>query len=245
MFWTSLPLGLGFWTALGIGLSWPLASIYGEPSLQPLFAAFSVSFLLASLTSVPNALLIRAMRFRALEIRVMVCYVFGASLAVALAFRGFGPWAIVGGEIANRSISLVTIWLQSRWRPSLVFSRRKLREQFAYGGSLFGAVLMLEFSLMLQSLMVGRFLGATALGRLTVSQTLVYLPFNRVAGPIQEVMFPTFSRMQDEPARIMGALNRINQVIASIAFPPWPALPSSLPSSRQLCSDRIGTARRG
>ena len=67
--------------------------------------------------------------------------------------------------------------------------------------------------------MVGRFLGPAALGRLTVSQTLVYLPFNRVAGPIQEVMFPAFSRMQDEPARILRALNRVNQVIAAIAFP--------------------------
>jgi O-antigen/teichoic acid export membrane protein len=32
-------------------------------------------------------------------------------------------------------------------------------------------------------------------------------------------MFPAFSRMQDEPARIMAALNRVNQVIAAIAFP--------------------------
>jgi O-antigen/teichoic acid export membrane protein len=218
VFWTSLPLGLG-WTALGIGLSWPLASFYGEPSLQPLFAAFSITFLLASLTSVPNALLIREMHFRALEIRVIAGTLVGASLAAALAIGGFGAWAIVGGEIANRTVSLVTIWAQSRWRPKLVFSRRKLREQFAYGGTLFGAYLLLQFAQTLQSLMVGRFLGATALGRLTVSQTLVYLPFNRVAGPIQEVMFPAFSRMQHEPARIMGALNRINQVIASIAFP--------------------------
>ncbi len=77
VFWTSLPLGLGF-MGLGIALSWPLASIYDEPSLQPLFAAFSVCFLLASLTSVPSALLIRAMRFRALEIRVIVGTLFGA-----------------------------------------------------------------------------------------------------------------------------------------------------------------------
>ena len=40
VFWTSLPLGMGFMT-LGIALSWPLASLYDEPSLQPLFAAFS------------------------------------------------------------------------------------------------------------------------------------------------------------------------------------------------------------
>ena len=155
VFWTSLPLGLGF-MRLGIALSWPLASIYGEPSLQPLFAAFSVCFLLASLTSVPSALLIRAMHFRALETRVIVGTLFGAPLAVALAFGGYGPWAIVGGEIANRAISLVTIWLQSHWRPRLVFSRRKLREQFAYGGTLFGAFLLLQFSQTLQSLMVGR-----------------------------------------------------------------------------------------
>jgi O-antigen/teichoic acid export membrane protein len=218
VFWTSLPLGLGFMT-LGIVLSWPLASIYGEHELQPLFASFSVCFLLASLTSVPSALLIRAMHFRALGIRVMAGTLFGAVIAVALALGGFGPWAIVGGEIANRVMSLVTIWLQSHWRPKRMFSREKLREQFAYGGTLFGAYLLLQFSQTVQSLMVGRFLGATALGRLTVSQTLVYLPFNRIAGPIQEVMFPAFSRMQHEPARILAALNRVNQVIAAIAFP--------------------------
>jgi O-antigen/teichoic acid export membrane protein len=218
VFWTSLPLGLTF-MCLGIAVSWPLASIYDDPSLQPLFAAFSICFLLASLTSVPSALLIRAMHFRALETRVIVGTLFGAIIAVGLAFGGYGPWAIVGGEIANRAISLVTIWLQSRWRPKLVFSRQKLREQFAYGGTLFGAFLLLQFSQTVQSLMVGRLLGETALGRLTVSQTLVYMPFNRVAGPIQQVMFPAFSRMQAEPARILGALNRVNQVIAAISFP--------------------------
>jgi O-antigen/teichoic acid export membrane protein len=218
VFWTSLPLGLGFMT-LGILLSWPLASIFGEPELQPLFAAFSVCFLLASLTSVPSALLIRAMHFRALGIRVLAGTLVGAVVAVGLALGGFGPWAIVGGEIANRVISLVTIWLQSHWRPMRMFSRAKLRAQFAYGGTLFGAFLLLQFSQTVQTLMVGRFLGPTALGRLTVSQTLVYLPFNRIAGPIEEVMFPAFSRMQTEPARILAALNRVNQVIAAIAFP--------------------------
>ena len=67
--------------ALGIALSWPLASIFDDPSLQPLFAAFSVCFLLASLTSVPSALLIRAMHFRALETRVILGTVFGAAVA--------------------------------------------------------------------------------------------------------------------------------------------------------------------
>ena len=204
---------------MGIALSWTLASTFDEPLLQPLFATFSICFLLASLTSVPSALLIRDMHFRALEIRVIVGTLVGAAVAITLAFQGHGPWAIVGGEIANRAVSLVTIWVQSRWRPKLMFSRRTLRKQFAYGGTLFGAFLLLQFAQTVQSLLVGRLLGPTALGRLTVSQTIVYLPFNRIASPIQSVMFPAFSRIQDEPARIRAALNRVNQVLAAISFP--------------------------
>ena len=40
-----------------------------------------------------------------------------------------------------------------------------------------------------------------------------------MAAPIQEVLFPTFSRMQDEPARVLHAWNRVNQVTAAIALP--------------------------
>ena len=100
-----------------------------------------------------------------------------------------------------------------------MFSRARLRAQMAYGGALLGAHLLMQFSQTVQALLIGRLLGAAALGRFTVAQTLVYVPFNRVAAPIQEVMFPTFSRMQDEPRRIMIALNRINQVVAAISFP--------------------------
>ena len=233
VFWTSLPLGLGF-MLLGVGLSWPLAAIFDEPTLQPLFASFSVCFLLASLASVPSALLIRAMNFRALELRVIAGTACGASVSLFLAFAGFGPWAIVGGEIANRAISVVMLWPQCHWRPQWTFSRATLRAQFAYGGTLFGAHILLQFSQTAQSLMVGRLLGSAALGRLTVSQTLVYMPFNRIAAPIQEVMFPTFSRMQHEPARILSALNRINQVLAAIAFPTLTGLAVLAPEFTQL-----------
>lgn len=218
VFWTSVPLGTSFMLA-GIALSWPFAHIFDEPELQPLFAVFSLSFLLASLASVPSALLVRAMNFRALELRVISSTLCAAVVSVILAVAGFGPWAIVGGELTNRSVSVVALWLQCHWRPSRVFSIASLRAQFSYGGAILGAHLLMQFSQTVQTLMVGRLLGATALGRLTVSQTLVYMPFNRVAAPIQEVMFPTFSRMQDEPQRILSALNRINQVVASIAFP--------------------------
>ena len=218
VFWASLPLGTSF-MLIGIALSWPLARLFDDASIQPLFAVFSVSFLLASLSAVPNALLMRDMEFKSLELRVIAGTLCGASAAIALAVSGAGPWAIVGGEIVNRFVSMVMLWLRCRWRPSRAFSWGSLRSLFAFGGTMLGAVLLMQFAQTAQNLMVGRFLGSRALGRLTVAQTLILLPFSRVAAPIQEVMFPAFSRMQDTPDRILYAWTRINQVVVAIALP--------------------------
>ncbi len=218
VFWTTIPLGI-FFTALGVGLSWPLAAFFDDPRLQPLFSAFSALFLIAALASTPAALLRRAMAFRALELRVMAGTLAGAACAIALALAGFGPWALVGGELANRTLALVLIWAQCDWRPQLRFSTTRLRELAGYSSALLGAHLFLQLSTTLQNLAVGRLLGARALGTLTVSQTIVLLPFNRIATPIQEVLFPAFSRIQDDPDRIRDGWIRVNQVVAAVAFP--------------------------
>ena len=90
VFWTSAPAGPGL-HGPGHRALVAAASIYDDPSLQPLFAAFSVCFLLASLTSVPSALLIRAMHFRALETRVILGSVFGAAWGSRSPSEATGP----------------------------------------------------------------------------------------------------------------------------------------------------------
>lgn len=163
VFWASLPLGTSF-MLIGIALSWPLARLFDDASIQPLFAVFSVSFLLASLSAVPNALLMRDMEFKSLELRVIAGTLCGASAAIALAVSGAGPWAIVGGEIVNRFVSMVMLWLRCRWRPSRAFSWGSLRSLFAFGGTMLGAVLLMQFAQTAQNLMVGRFLGRARWG---------------------------------------------------------------------------------
>ena len=70
-FWTSVSVG-ALCTVLGISLSGVLAGFYGDADVQPLFAALSLSFLITSLAATHEALLVREMNFRSLEIRMMV-----------------------------------------------------------------------------------------------------------------------------------------------------------------------------
>ena len=66
VFWVAAGAGLLF-TVAGVALSGPLADFYGEPEVQPLFAALSLSFLVTSLATAQRALLIREMNFRSLS----------------------------------------------------------------------------------------------------------------------------------------------------------------------------------
>ena len=63
-FWASAAIGVGM-TALGIGLSWPIANLYGEPDVQVFLAVISGAILLSSLGIVQGALLTREIASRA------------------------------------------------------------------------------------------------------------------------------------------------------------------------------------
>jgi O-antigen/teichoic acid export membrane protein len=45
------------------------------------------------------------------------------------------------------------------------------------------------------------------------------VPFSRVAGPVQEVLFPAFSRMQDDRERLADAWLRVTRIVAAVAMP--------------------------
>ena len=61
-FWMSIGAGVVF-TALGVVLSGPIAALFGQPEVGPLCAALSLSFLITSLATTHEALLLRDMQF--------------------------------------------------------------------------------------------------------------------------------------------------------------------------------------
>src|SRR5215212_9335250 len=116
VFWTNAATGLAF-TVLGIGVSGVAAAFYGDPQVGPLFAAMSVCFFIGSLGITHAHLLVRAMNFRALELRAMGGVLVGAMLAVGAAVAGYGPWALVVQQLGTFTTSTVLLWAFSDWRP--------------------------------------------------------------------------------------------------------------------------------
>jgi O-antigen/teichoic acid export membrane protein len=217
-FWTSTAGGLCF-TLVGIALSWPMSWFYNEPRVEPLFAVLSLSFVLTAMGTTQTAILTRRMDFRSLELRMMMAAVIGAIIGVTIAASGGGAWALIIQRIVVAAASTAMVWRLSPWRPTFNYSRGSIGKLGSYSRNVFSTGLLFYVSGNVDNIMVGRLLGAAALGVYSVAFNLILFPITRLVTPVRMVLFPAFSRMQGDPARMATAWTRVNRLVGSITVP--------------------------
>lgn len=218
VFWTTTGVGL-LMTLVGIGLSWPIAAFYGEPRVQPLCAALSLGFVVTAASACQQALLTREMDFRTLELRMMVSAAVSSAVGISLAAAGYGAWAIIIQQLVLALVSTLLLWISSPWRPKLIFSRASLRELGGYSANVLGSRLLFYLNRNADNILVGRFLGAAALGAYQVGYNLMIIPLSQLSGPVQDVLFPAMSRRQRDRGAVAQSWLRANGVIGALAIP--------------------------
>lgn len=218
VFWVNVGAG-AMLTGIGVALSPLIAAFFGNPQVMPLFAVLSASYLLTSLGQTQQALLTREMSFRSLELRTMAATFVGASAALALAAAGFGPWAIVGQVVCTSGASTLMLWTVSPWRPRFVFSGESFRTLGSFGAKTFLMRVLVYVNLNGDNLLVGRYLGATALGVYAIAYNLMMLPTTRITERMRDVFYSAFVRLQSEPRRLGETWLRINRLVGALLVP--------------------------
>jgi O-antigen/teichoic acid export membrane protein len=159
------------------------------------------------------------MDFRSLELRYIGSTLGGGAVAIGLAFAGAGAWALVGQELVLALLSTVLLWFVVPWRPRFHFSRASLRVLGGFGVPQLGGAYFTSLTQNTDNLLVGRFLGTRALGFYAFAYNLMLVPVTRIVGPIQQVIFPALSRLQDDPKSLAELWVKSNRVIAAVCGP--------------------------
>lgn len=218
VFWVSAAVGIAL-ALCGVAFAGQLADFYGEPKVRWLFVALSMGFLVSALGSTQMAVLIREMEFRRLELRQIAATLSGAIAGIGLALFGYGAWAIVGQLLSESVASTVLLWVLSPWRPSWRFSWKSVRRLGGFAGNVFAENVIWQASRTVCSVLIGRVLGAAALGTYTLASTVILMPFARIAGPLQQVFFPAFSRISDDRERMADIWIRATRLVGAISIP--------------------------
>lgn len=199
-FWTCLAIGLTF--AAGCWLGAPLlARMFDSPDLAPLLSCAALSLVFSGAGSVAIAVLRRNFLFKALALRSLYGRLFGAIIAIALVLLGFGVWSLIAQYLIQTAVNVLFVWLSTPWRPRFRFSPELLRELLSFGILSMGTRIVWLSSTKLFTILVGYFLGVTAVGYLNVAQRVVDTLHDMLAGAAYNLALPIFSRRQhDRPA---------------------------------------------
>ena len=100
-----------------------------------------------------------------LELAPVAATLVGGGLSIALAVADEGAWAIVGQILAEPAMSTLLLWVLSPWRPSFLFSMGSLKRLGGFAGNVFAENVLWQAGRTVAGAMIGRTLGAAALGR--------------------------------------------------------------------------------
>lgn len=218
LFWVNCFLGLLLALAVAGASPWT-ARFFRAPELVPILCVISVSLWLSSAGVVHNSLLLRNMRFRSLAVADLVAA--GAAYAVALscAYSGFGVWSLVYANVANSLMSTIIYWMAAGWRPRAEFDGGEIKAVTGFSLNLSGFGLVNYLSRNADNAIVGKVLGAVALGNYQVAYNLMLTPLQNISSVIAQVTLPGFALIQDDDARFRSAYLRSSSIVSLITFP--------------------------
>jgi O-antigen/teichoic acid export membrane protein len=176
--------------------------------------------LLHNLGIVAEGLARRALAFRCLAAISVMSFAFGYGLVgVGLALLDAGAWALVGANLAEAGARSIMLLATQPHAKTGVFDRGAFRELVAFSGGLTVKHLGQALAQSLDNLVVGRWLGAEALGLYGRAYQLISMPPAVLGNAIIAVLFPVMSRVQHDRARLAAAYSRCAAVLALLTFP--------------------------
>ncbi len=218
LFWINvlISLFLGLCILAGAPL---MAWFYGRSELMGVTAALSLSFFISGLTIQHQALLRRHMRFGSQAvINIASCVVY-LIVTILLALAGWRYWALMGGALATALSGTLLTFFFCPWIPGRMRRATGVRDMLRFGGYLTGGNFFNYFAGNADNILIGRFLGADALGLYAKAYQMVKMPITQIRGPVNKVAIPVLSSLQNQPERYVKYYQRLIDIIASLSIP--------------------------
>jgi lipopolysaccharide exporter len=195
----------------------PVARYYGDVRLENVMFALSGSAILNGLEN-PRAIMLTKQLIFWQQFMLQVSQklvVLITSVLIALIYHSY--WALIGGILLGQFVGVLVSYTVLPFRP--VFSTAHARELFSFSIwlTLSNAINAINWNI--DPLLVGKFVGKTALGYYAVGNNLAVIPTREAMAPLTGTLFPAFSNLAHDPVRLASAYQRSQTLLTAVALP--------------------------
>lgn len=180
----------------------------------------AASFLVITFKTIPSVLLTRQLRFDLLALPAVAENLVFYGVTTLLAWQGWGVTSFLWGVLARDFAGITLMYSLQRWPIGLGISRASLKHLLRYGiqfqlNDLLARIKDDFFTIFV----VGAWLGHAELGMIAWAKRYTSLPQQFTVNNVTAITFPTYSRIQHDPALLRKAIEKTLYFITLIAFP--------------------------
>jgi O-antigen/teichoic acid export membrane protein len=203
--------------ALFAACAYPASVLFEEPRLFGVMLALGLSILMGGLTNPRRIMLQRDLIFWQEFVLVVSQKFTGFIAAVAIAMIYQSYWALVIGTLVSQATNVIISYVVLPFRPKITFQH--MRDFFSFSAWLTAGQIVNTLNWRFDYLLVGKMLGAPALGYYSVGSNLAMMPTREATLPLTQTIYPGFSNIRDDPPRLAAAYQRAQALVAAIALP--------------------------
>ena len=184
-----------------------------------LFIAFLVSFLLSSLRTIPTIMLERNLDFHRLVIPQIAENIFYNGALIIFAVKGFGLTSFTVAVLGRAIVGLIFTYYIMPWKPGIHFDKKIFRSLLSFGIPFQANSILALVKDDLINIFVGKILPLTQVGYIGFAQKWAFLPLRLIMDNVIKIIFPSFSRLQDDKVALKAILEKSMFLISFFIFP--------------------------
>ena len=196
-----------------------LARLYGEPHLTLALLLPAGAFIFYGLDVLPGVELLRTHRFRTHAAIELIATLAGWSVALALAARGAGYWALFATEPVSAATLLIGHSFAVRWRPRFSLGWEAARRFMDFGRTVSINRALGHIGRNVDNLILGLAAGAVPLAFYNKAFRLIGLPQESINGPLSRIATPLLAQLRGQPAEFVRAFRHFNLTSMALGLP--------------------------
>ncbi|MFA6086170.1 lipopolysaccharide biosynthesis protein [Mucilaginibacter sp.] len=197
-FWTGVVWSVLLYIIMSIVVAPVAASFYNEDLLKTIIPVLSIGILVSPINLVHKAQLTKQMNFKKLAFIDNTSNVLAGTIALIMAFKGAGVWALVFNAVATVFFAMPMFFKATGWKPAFIVEKQAFKDVFGFGVYTTGSNIMNYLYNNIDYLLIGKLLGATSLGIYTLAFVLTDTFRSRLMAVINNVMYPIYGKKQSD-----------------------------------------------
>lgn len=196
-----------------------ISSFFQQPQLTDLTRVLGLSLFLNAFAIVQRTKLTISIDFKSIAKSNVIGMITGGLCGIIAAANGYGVWALVVQTLMGSFASFVSLWLLSKWSPSIAFSKKSFKSLFGYGSKLLIAGLYAQILNNVYNICLGKFYPTAALGYYTRAKSFADISAGTIVSILQQATFPILTSVQYDKEKLVSVYSRIIRMSAFFIIP--------------------------